>query len=757
MADSILDGSELRKKRLINAAILIILAGNSIATVIWVLRQRVFDMGVVSAIASLGMIALTLLPGFSWRTRAIVLVTNLTIVGLYFVAMLGVRYTALAIVEAGVVITATFFGRRKAFALLIFDTVAILTCGIFALVGWIAVPDLTLKNESLFMSWLRTAILFATLSTVLTVIVGGLVDALETGVARLKQSMQFSTTNEARYRQMFDYAPEAIVVFDIRSKKFVEANARAQRLLGYSLRELKELSPTDIAPEFQEDGRRTGDSLPQHIAACLRGESPVFESLHITKEGEVIPFEIRLQLMPGSENLQIRGTMIDMRERRKAQALIHNLALYDSLTGLPNRKLFHDRLAHALDTSERDKKYGAVLFIDVDNFKNINDALGHAAGDYFLTVVAERISNCVSPSDTVSRWGGDEFIAITENLSESLSESARRAEALGQNIIDAVNEPVENPFAKGTFFPNSVSIGLTLMYGHIHSVDELLKRADIEMNQAKQAGKNRLRYFDVVMQRELEERLAIESDLKRALRRTELELYYQPQYDAEHALTGAEVLLRWHHPSRGLIYPADFIPLAEETGDIVEIGNWLVRMACSKLQEWQANEKTRHLTLAINVSSRQFREESFPEIVSQAVRNAGLRADSLKLELTESLMLQNIDDMVARMENLKEAGVTFSLDDFGTGYSSLAYLKRLPLSQLKIDRSFVRDMARDRNDAALIKTIIGMAENLNLEVLAEGVEEAEQLSLLKDMGCHAYQGYYFSKPVRLEEFEKLAG
>lgn len=721
----------------------------------WIQRQRTIDLGALMGIVLLTAMLISLHGSFGWRVKALALITNLTLVGLYFPSVVGLRYTALAIAGAGTMVTAMFFGRRPAFILIAVDFCTILGYGIATKSGWINPPVLLLAGEDMFGAWLRGGIVFLTLSTTLTLMIGGLVESLETNVNRLLRVSEISNTNEEKYRKLIDYAPEAIVVFDLDQGLFVDTNPQAELLFGYTAAELKKLGPVDLSPELQENGRTSAEMAREYLARAAQGEVPVFEWIHKNKDGNAIPCEIRLLQLPTNEGLLIRGSITDIRERRKTQALIQNLALYDNLTGLPNRKLFEDRLQHAIAASERDRQYGAVFFVDVDNFKNINDTSGHASGDYFLTVVAERITGAVKESDTVARWGGDEFVIIVENLSHSLSEAGKKAEEIGAKMLEAVLTPTANPYVKGQFYQNSVSIGITLMYGHIHTADELLKRADIAMYQAKVSGKNRLRNFDVDMQKQVEERLALEADLKQALRKNEFEMHYQPQVNVDRKIVGAEILLRWRHPVRGFVFPGDFITLAEETGDIIEIGNWIVRMACTKLQEWQENPDREHLVLAINVSSRQFREPGFSELIGRAVRESGINPARLKLELTESFLLDNIEDTIQRMEELRAIGVNFSLDDFGTGYSSLSYLKQLPLSQLKIDQSFVQDITTDKNDAVLIRTIIGMAANLNLQVIAEGVETEEQLKALTEMGCLAYQGYYFSKPVPVSEFEKL--
>lgn len=624
-APGVSDYESIWKLKILNRALWVVFAGSVAAIAVWVFRRRGFDGGAILG-SGFAMLALfSLHSRFSWRFKAIILILDFTLVGMYFPAIIGPRFGPLCLAGGGCIVMAAFFGRWPAYFLTLADFAGILGYGIVTQLGIHKTLDVPLPGEPAFMTWFQAGIVFLAVNTILIMIVDEIVASLATNIDRLKR---------------------------------------------------------------------------QH-------------------------------------------------------AISKSLALYDNLTGLPNRKLFQDRLQHAIAASERDLKYGAVFFIDVDNFKNINDTSGHASGDYFLTVVAERITASVKETDTVARWGGDEFVVIVENLSGSISQAGAAAEKIGEKILEAINVPTLNPYATGQYYQNSVSIGITLMYGHIHTADELLKRADIAMYQAKMGGKNRLRNFDVDMQRQVEERLALEADLRQALRKGEFEIHLQPQYNSQRMIFGAEILLRWRHPVRGMVYPGDFIPLAEETGDIVEIGNWILRMACLKLQEWREREEAKHLTLAINVSPRQFREAGFAEMVSDTVRQSGINPGALKLELTESLMLENVDETILKMELLKETGVGFSLDDFGTGYSSLAYLKRLPFSQLKIDQSFVRDLTTDKNDAILIRTIIGMAENLNLQVLAEGVEAQEQLVALREMGCHAYQGFYFSKPVPVREFEKL--
>lgn len=437
-------------------------------------------------------------------------------------------------------------------------------------------------------------------------------------------------------------------------------------------------------------------------------------------------------------------------EQKAASAQIHKLAFYDALTGLPNRRLLMDRLTQACAASSRNGRHGALMFIDLDHFKNINDSQGHDIGDMLLLQVGERLAATVRDGDTVARLGGDEFVVVLQNLSEHSEESASRAEAVAEKIRNAISPPY---LLKDHVYGTSMSIGIVLFKDHQAPIDQLLKHADIAMYQAKAAGRNTIHFYDPVMQAEQVQRIKWESELRLTVDNRQLDLHYQVQVDNEYKPVGAEALLRWTHPEHGLISPAFFIPTAEETGMIVPIGAWVLEMACVQLRDWQANPLTRNLTLAVNVSARQFRQADFVAEVRRVLRQTGVKPELLKLELTESIVLENVEDAISKMHELKTLGVTCSLDDFGTGYSSLQYLKRLPIDQMKIDQTFVRDIASDPNDATIVKTIIVMAKAMGLRVIAEGVEEDTQLSFLELCGCESFQGYLFSKPVPANQFE----
>ncbi len=447
----------------------------------------------------------------------------------------------------------------------------------------------------------------------------------------------------------------------------------------------------------------------------------------------------------------IIGIAIDVTERRAAELEVRNLAFFDPLTGLPNRRLLMDRLHHALLSCVRSDRHGALLLIDLDNFKTLNDTLGHDVGDLLLKQVAERLDACVREGDTVARMGGDEFVIILENLNGQPQEAAFQVEALGEKILAVLNQP----YRLGNHDRHSTpSIGVALFAGNKISIDELMKRADIAMYSAKKAGRNAIRFFDPEMQDAVERRSSLEECLKQALQGHQFELYYQAQVDNAGKTAGAEVLLRWQHPVYGLMLPADFIPVAEETGLIVPIGMWVLETACHQLKIWERDPNTAHLHLAVNVSSRQFQQEDFVEQVVRLLQQTGMNPASLKLELTESMVLGNIAEMIAKMQALKQIGVKFSMDDFGTGHSSLSSLKKLPLDQLKIDQSFVQDIARDQDGATIVQTIIAMANNLGMEVFAEGVETEAQKDFLTQHCCLNFQGFLFGRPMPLAEFER---
>jgi len=479
------------------------------------------------------------------------------------------------------------------------------------------------------------------------------------------------------------------------------------------------------------------------------------------KNGEIYPKWLTITAVKGEDGVVSNyvGSHIDITERKAAEEKIRYLGLYDDLTQLPNRRLLLDRLQHALASSARIGREGALLLIDLDNFKSLNDSLGHHVGDLLLQQVAQRLTSCVREGDTVARLGGDEFVVLLENLSEQTIEAAAQTEAIGEKILECLSQP---PYQLESYeYHGTASIGATLFNGaaqfndHDQVINELLKQADIAMYQAKKDGRNTLSYFNRQMQASITARVALEGELRKALDNRQFQLYYQIQVDSSHHPIGAEVLIRWIHPVLGMVSPAQFIPMAEETGLILPIGFWVLDMACAQLKAWQQDALTRDLVLAVNVSARQFHQAGFVAQVHDVVQRHAINPMRLKLELTEGMLLADVEETIKIMNVLSEIGIQFSLDDFGTGYSSLQYLKRLPLDQLKIDQSFVRNLVTDNSDKAIVRTIIAMAQSLDITVIAEGVETEEQRQLLLKDRCTQYQGFLFSKPVPITQFEAL--
>jgi diguanylate cyclase (GGDEF)-like protein/PAS domain S-box-containing protein len=455
----------------------------------------------------------------------------------------------------------------------------------------------------------------------------------------------------------------------------------------------------------------------------------------------------------GEERHPLRtvGAVMDITERKLVEEKASYLALHDSLTGLANRSLLHDRLEWALAVSARKQLYGALLFIDLDHFKTINDTIGHEYGDLLLKEVARRLRAMLREIDTIARPGGDEFVVILEQLGAERDQAAAQAKSTSDKILSLL---AKNYHLQGREYTGSASIGVVMFHGHEDNLDELLKRSDMAMYEAKRAGRGVVRFFDPMMQAVIEKRATLETDLRKAVELREFELYYQVCVGAGGQALGAEALLRWPHKVRGLVAPGDIIPLCEETGLILPIGGWVLETVCNQLRAWEADPATRDLKISVNISASQFRQDGFVAQVSRALETTGIDPARLNLELTESVFMENIEQFIAKMNVLRGMGVLFSLDDFGTGYSSLSYLKKLPLSQVKIDRSFVRDIAVDKNDEIIVQTIIKMGQTLGLEVVAEGVETDEQRRMLVQYGCENYQGYLFGKPVPVADFER---
>jgi diguanylate cyclase (GGDEF)-like protein/PAS domain S-box-containing protein len=542
--------------------------------------------------------------------------------------------------------------------------------------------------------------------------------------------------------------------WDMLSDQFT-VDGRAAAMLGYTEDELnggaidwRSMARADDIPGMEA-------ALAAHLADSARSFEAEYRVRHraghwmwVQSRGRVV------ERAADGKPLRMLGTRMDISARKLAEAEIAHLAFYDGLTNLPNRRLLLDRLHHAIAKAARGGSHGAVLFVDLDNFKSLNDTMGHDMGDRLLEMVAFRLGEVTRETDIVARLGGDEFVILLEELGTDQQQAMGNAAAVAGKVLDALSRGYTLDAHELRSTP---SIGVVLFGAEHHTINDLLRQADMAMYEAKAAGRATFRFFDPHMQVALDASATLEADLRYALQRDELRLYYQPVVDNAGRVTGVEALLRWQHPQRGLIGPGEFIPQAEKSGLIVELGEWVLEAACRQLVCWDASPDSAHLTMAVNVSARQFRQPAFVDQVLAVLDRTGADPRLLKLELTESMLLTDMDDVIAKMTTLKAHGVGFALDDFGTGYSSLSYLKLLPIDQLKIDRSFVHDMLHTRHASSIVRAIITLAYSMDLAVVAEGVETREQWSALEAFGCNAFQGYLFGRAVPLCELAVLPG
>ena len=547
----------------------------------------------------------------------------------------------------------------------------------------------------------------------------------------------------------FETPHEAIVVTDSHAN-IIQVNQAFEHITGYSQEEV-----VGKNTRILKSGRHEDAFYAEMWQSLLTKGSWKGELWDRRKGGKIYPKQLSITAVrdAGGNTIQYVAAFHDISARKRAEEEMHSLAFYDALTGLPNRRLLHERLDLAVSVSARNKKYGALFYLDMDKFKTLNDTQGHEAGDTLLVEVAARMKLCVREVDTLARFGGDEFVVLVEEIGTEEADATQHAAIIAEKIRAVLATPY---IINDREFHTSPSIGVCLFLGSGTPVDELLKRADIAMYQAKDSGRNQVRFFDPQLQLSVDSRAALESAMREAITCQQFRLYYQIQVDRDHRPIGAEALIRWESPTHGTVSPIEFIPLAEETTLILDIGNWVLDTACQQIAAWSNNPLTSDLVIAVNISARQFRQSDFVQLVDAAITKHQILPSRLKLELTESVALDNLEGVIAKMTALREnLGVTISLDDFGTGYSSLSYLKRLPLDQIKIDQSFVRDINTDPNDAVMVQTIIEMAHNFGLHVIAEGVETVAHMDFLKQRGCMAYQGYLFSKPVPHYDFELL--
>jgi diguanylate cyclase (GGDEF)-like protein/PAS domain S-box-containing protein len=571
------------------------------------------------------------------------------------------------------------------------------------------------------------------------------IQARKESEAQLATAAEALRKSEERYRTAFQTSIDSININRLSDGLYVDCNQAFLGILGYEREEVIGKSSLDLNIWADARDRMAMVEMVRQNSHC-RGLEVQFRK----KNGELIWGEMSASLIEIDGTECVLSVVRDVSHMKVAETTIRNLAFYDSLTGLPNRRFLTEKL-YQVQSAARTDHSQALLFVELDHFKKLNETLSHSTGDLLLKEIAQRIRACVGESDMVCRLGGDEFAVMLGELSESVEEAAAQARDVGERIRTSIGLPC---VLDGRECITTASIGVTVFGADPPSIDELLQEADIALYQAKLAGRNAMRFFSPALQSAVNARATLEEDMRQAIKGKQFLLYYQPQVTRGRVI-GAEALIRWRHPKNGMVPPDAFIPLAEETGLILPVGDWVLEAACRQIAAWAGQKSTAHLTISVNISALQFRQPGFIETVLKALESTDANPRKLKLELTESMLVENIEDVISKMTVLKEHGLSFSLDDFGTGYSSLAYLKRLPLDQLKIDRAFVRDMLVDVTSGAIAHTVISLGRAMGLSVVAEGVETEEQRGYLAGLNCHSYQGTLFSPPLPVDEFEKL--
>ena len=566
-----------------------------------------------------------------------------------------------------------------------------------------------------------------------------------------EKAEQKLSASEAKYQTLFEKTPDAILIID--GNSFVDCNDATVEMLHYKNKEeLLMAHPSELSPPLQPDGRESWEKAEEMIANAFKNGSHRFEWDHKRANGEVFPVEVLLTSIPVGDRNILYTVWHDITDRKKNEETIRHQAYYDALTDLPNRMLFNDRLQQSMSHSKRYNHFTAVLYMDLDQFKKINDSLGHTIGDGLLIEVAKSIKECLRDGDTAARFGGDEFVVLLPELDNDDS-----SYSLVEKVANKIREAIAKPYKVEQYELNtSTSIGISIFTEGSESHEDILRQADMAMYKAKQDGRNKTRFFLPSMQSEVLKKLTLEKELVDAFKNEELYLCYQPQTTNANKIIGVEALLRWKHPVRGNISPLEFIPAAEDIGLIIPVSKWVLNKAMSDMNKFFNGLKdSTSINLSVNLSPMQFQQEDFVQDIGQALLMNQFKPESLTLEITENIVIDNIEDTINKCKQLKEMGINISLDDFGTGYSSLGYLKQLPIDELKIDRSFVADIETDKNDAVLVETIISMAQHLELDIVAEGVETLEQKTFLETKDCHIYQGYYFSKPLTLTELQEF--
>lgn len=576
--------------------------------------------------------------------------------------------------------------------------------------------------------------------------------SISTDISDRKKAENLLNESVEQFRTIVEHAPEAIVIIDVDTGRLIDANRNAESLTGLTRDQLLSSHPSQTNPKFQANSKRSKSEAKKYLIQALRGETPMFEWNLIHSNGKEIPCEVRLVKLPKENQNIIRGSMIDISERKgmdrvleRQRKHLHFLANHDPLTHLANRRLLQLNLDEAVEKAQKEQSQFAIMLIDLDRFKVINDTLGHHVGDEFLIVISKRLKELIRQGDTACRPGGDEFVVIFEHI-----KNRKDIENKAKVFLSQLAKPVKLPEHE---LQTTLSIGIAMYPDHGEDSDTLLKHADVAMYKAKEEGKNNFEFYHQQLNEKFKDLLAIENAMRRAIELKQFQLVFQPQISiTDKSCFGVEVLLRWPHPEQGMISPMQFIPVAEETGLINAIGHWTLLTACQKFQYWQKHDINID-TIAVNISAKQFKNPDFITQIDHILQQTGIPPRALQLELTESIVMENVTETIEKLKQLSSFGISLALDDFGTGYSSLSYLKQFPIQKLKIDQSFVRDIVSDQNDAAIVKAVIALAHSMNLEVIAEGVETTEQLAFLMENDCEQIQGYLFAKPLKADEFE----
>ncbi|MES2071712.1 MAG: EAL domain-containing protein [Pseudomonadota bacterium] len=744
------------REHVLSVILLVVLVLGSVTavpSVLLALSEGLWSVAIMDGLALVWIACIWRTRQLSFQWRVINFLAVLYLIGVWF-QLVGIPVSQIYL-KAVPIMAALLLGLRPAVYALVLDA-ATMFC-----IGYFGNTELRVEGfaDQPLLRWLIVTLNFSFVCSAITISCAVLLQKLEKSLDTQRavtesleqgqESLRLANEELRLTAAAVERLNDLVIITEAKpisldGLRIVFVNDAFVRRTGYTREEVLGKTPRILQGPNTQRGE-----LKRIRSALENWEQVRVELINYTKAGE--EFWVEADIVPIADDAGLFTHWVaverDITERKKSEARIHKLAFFDVLTGLPNRRLLLDRIGTLLTSARRTGLVSAVLFIDLDHFKNINEARGHAVGDALLRHVARRLSNLLREMDTVARIGGDEFVVLVANVASDINAGAHAALAVAEKIRDAMAQPF---IIDGQPYSSGCTIGVTLLPKTGQSADDLLREADTAMNRAKVAGRNQIAFFESAMQFEVEHRLTIERDLAEAIAGNQFQIYLQPQMNRDGRAVGAELLLRWTHPVRGPVSPAIFIPVAEESGMILRLGDWVLQQGCQTLVRLAQAGKA--MPLSINVSPKQFRQGDFVERVCTVLAETGAPASFLILEVTEGLLIDNLEDTIARMHQLAAMGVRFSIDDFGTGYSSLSYLKKLPLYELKIDKSFVQDTPANPSDTAIVQSILSMAKHLGLRVVAEGVETQEQADFLIASGCDSLQGYLYARPMPVGEW-----